>query len=149
MKPQILNSNRNLDFGSGFYTTSDKDQAIKWAKIQTNRRMQGNPTISIYNYDEDYVIKCCNKKVFEVPDKDWLEFVVENRYGKYYGNKYDIIVGPVANDNTMSVISDFALGNINEETALMLLLPQKLHDQYAFLTDNGIGSLKYVGSEIV
>ena len=32
-KPQILPSNRMLDFGIGFYTTSNLEQAIRWAKI--------------------------------------------------------------------------------------------------------------------
>lgn len=37
-KPKILVTNRMLDFGAGFYTTSSKEQAMSWAKIQTIRR---------------------------------------------------------------------------------------------------------------
>ena len=36
--PQLILSNRTLDFGSGFYTTSDESQATRWAKLQTKRR---------------------------------------------------------------------------------------------------------------
>ncbi len=31
-QPQILDSNRYLDFGIGFYTTRNKEQAERWAR---------------------------------------------------------------------------------------------------------------------
>ena len=31
-EPKLSFSNRNLDFGKGFYTTSLKEQALRWAK---------------------------------------------------------------------------------------------------------------------
>ena len=54
------------------------------------------------------------------------------------------MIGPVANDNTMSVINDYMAGAINEGTALILLKPQKLSDRYAFLTWKGLSVLKYL-----
>lgn len=39
---------------------------------------------------------------------------------KYSDKKYDIVIGPVANDNTMPVINDYMSGNISEETALAI-----------------------------
>ena len=33
-EPQIIVSNRALDFGAGFYTTSSEDQAIRWGLAQ-------------------------------------------------------------------------------------------------------------------
>ncbi|SMB80492.1 Protein of unknown function [Desulfonispora thiosulfatigenes DSM 11270] len=30
-KPEILAINRLLDFGTGFYTTSSRNQAVRWA----------------------------------------------------------------------------------------------------------------------
>jgi hypothetical protein len=44
----------------------------------------------------------------------------------------------------MPVISDYMTGTINEETALLLLLPQKLKNQYAFLTLEGLSTLNFV-----
>lgn len=32
-QPKIIVSNRTLDFGAGFYITSDENQAMKWAKL--------------------------------------------------------------------------------------------------------------------
>ena len=51
-KPQILVTNRMLDFGAGFYTTSSREQAVRWAKTQTIRRKNGSPIISIFDFDE-------------------------------------------------------------------------------------------------
>lgn len=140
-EPQIITSNRTLDFGSGFYTTSDEKQAVRWAHLQTLRRRKGKPVISIFEYDERKSVKC-NIKRFHSADKDWLLYVSDNRKGRYAGPKYDIVIGPVANDNTMPVINDFISGTIDERTALILLKPQKLSDQYAFLTWRGLSALK-------
>ena len=140
-KPQIIVSNRNLDFGTGFYTTSSKEQAIKWAKIQTLRRGEGNSIVSEYELDSYDDLKVLQ---FDSPNIEWLNYVVANRKGKYKGPQFDVVIGPVANDNTMPVIHDYMAGRIDEETALILLKPQKLVDQYAFLTIKGVNRLKFI-----
>lgn len=53
----------------------------------------------------------------------------------------------MANDNTMPVINSYMSGAIDERTALILLKPQKLSDQYAFLTEKGVSILKFLGGE--
>ena len=60
-----------------------------------------------------------------------------------------MVIGSVANDNTMPVINNYMSGVIDESTALILLKPQKLSDQYAFLTENGISIIKFLGGENV
>ena len=35
--PIIVKSNRTLDFGNEFYTTTSREQAYKWAKIKQER----------------------------------------------------------------------------------------------------------------
>ena len=50
--PQLILSNRTLDFGSGFYTTSDESQAKRWAELQAKRRKKGAAVISVYDFDE-------------------------------------------------------------------------------------------------
>ena len=74
-----------------------------------------------------------------------INFVADNMKGIYSGKKYDIVIGPVANDNTMPVINDYMSGNISEEIALVLLMPQKLSDQYAFLTERSLELLNVRG----
>lgn len=142
-RPEIIISNRTLDFGAGFYTTSDEKQAKRWAELQTFRRRKGKSTVTVFEFDENILEKLETLK-FEFADREWLNYVIQNRKGIYSGVKYDIVIGPVANDNTMPVINDYMTGAINEETALLLLKPQKLSDQYAFLTWKGLSSLKYL-----
>ena len=141
-KPQILVTNRMLDFGAGFYTTSSREQAVRWAKTQTIRRKNGSPIISIFDFDEG-ILQGISILKFDSANREWLRFVTDNRKGMYIGKKYDLVIGPVANDNTMPVINNYMSGMIDEETALILLKPQKLSDQYAFLTEKGISILKF------
>lgn len=142
LEPRIIITNRSLDFGAGFYTTSDKNQAIRWAKLQTLRRGTGIPSVTIYNLDET-AVQSLSVLRFSQSDGDWLSFVAQNRKGTYCGPQYDIVCGPVANDNTMPVISDYISGTISEGTALILLKPQKLADQYAFLTSKALTALSF------
>lgn len=147
--PRILVSNRTLDFGAGFYTTSSKEQAEKWAKTQTLRRKNGSATVSAYEIDENSYLDISVKR-FEYANIEWLKYVTDNRKGIYTGLKYDLVIGPVANDSTMPVINNYMSGLIDEETALILLKPQKLADQYAFLTEKGLSKLKYCkGGEVL
>jgi hypothetical protein len=46
--PKIIKSKRLLDFGTGFYLTSDFEQAQKWATRTTNRREAGTPIVSMF-----------------------------------------------------------------------------------------------------
>ena len=100
--------------------------------------------MTIFEFDKITAEKNLKVRIFESANKDWLNFVASNRKRNYIGEKFDIFIGPVANDNTMPVISDFMLGNIDENTALILLKPQKLTDQYAFLTKKGLSFLKFM-----
>ena len=139
-EPKIIITNRALDFGPGFYTTTDENQAVKWARLQTSRRREGNATVTKYEYDTAKAGKL-SVRDFKTADREWLNFVTQNRKKIYTGKRYDIVTGPVADDSTMAVINDYMTGNIDIETALILLLPQKLTDQVAFLTWEGLKTI--------
>lgn len=147
-KPMLLPNLRALDFGAGFYLTSSKDQACKWAKAVTRRRNNGIATINIYDFEEHLLEKLCLLK-FEAANEDWLEFVVSNRKNPFNSNSYDLVIGPVANDSTLPVIDDYIARKYTKEEAIKRLLPQNLTDQYALLTNKAINLLKFVGEEIV
>lgn len=82
--PQLILSNRTLDFGSGFYTTSDESQATRWAKLQTKRRKKGEAVLSIYDFDEEQAAELALLR-FEEADQKWLNFVTQNRKNLYNG----------------------------------------------------------------
>lgn len=50
-KPIFIRANRTLDFGHGFYTTTSKEQAYKWAKIKSRRENSDKGFISIYQLE--------------------------------------------------------------------------------------------------
>ena len=147
-EPHILERLRALDFGAGFYTTSSLEQAMKWARVVTKRRQTGVPTISRYSLHESFPDNI-NVLKFDSPSADWLDFVVANRKEQPVFKQYDLIIGPVANDTTLPVIDDYADGKYTTDEAIRRLLPQKLTDQYAFLTDRALSLLTFSGSEVL
>ena len=140
--PRLLKNQRDLDFGRGFYTTSDLDQAMKWAKRTSLRLRQQESFVSVYTIDEASLTKL-RFLSFARPDAAWLRFVAENRKGRPMPQAWDIIAGPVADDQTAPVIDLFLDGMYDEQEAIRRLLPQKLKDQYTFKTDEALALLHY------
>ena len=134
-----------MDFGVGFYLTSSLEQAERWAVLTTERRGEGNPTITVYEFDES---KLADLKLlqFEKANKKWLDFVIANREKSTVTHKWDIVIGPVANDRTMPVIRLFLAKVYTAAETLRRLLPQKLHDQYTFKTEKALQYLKFEGT---
>lgn len=139
-KPKIMDSKRALDFGTGFYLTTDLEQAKRWAILVTNRRHMGIPTVSIFEYNENN-----NLKILKFPsaNKEWLKYISINRKMTNYNYDNDIIIGPVANDNTMPVINLYLNGDYDEDEALKRLLPQKLKNQVVFKTNKALEYLDF------
>ncbi len=136
-EPRLLKIQRNLDFGKGFYTTTDLDQAGKWAKRSAVRLGKQQAFVSAYEVNDEMLTSLRILR-FEKPDKDWLRFVVANRKGIAPIEQWDMICGPVANDQTMPVIDLFLDGMYDEDETIKRLLPQKLKDQYTFKTEQAI-----------
>lgn len=140
-EPRLLKIQRELDFGKGFYTTSDLDQAAKWARRTALRLRQSTSFVSVYEIDENAMDEMCVLR-FDKTDLDWLHFVVKNRKGGPVPQARDIINGPVANDQTASVIDLFLDGMYDEQEAIRRLLPQKLKDQYVFKAAKAVNLLR-------
>ena len=47
-EPMLLKIQRELDFGKGFYATSDLEQAAKWAKRTAKRRGTQQAFVTVY-----------------------------------------------------------------------------------------------------
>jgi len=141
-KPRLMPTKRLLDFGSAFYLTSDFEQARKWSEHAVKIRGTGKATVSVFEFDDAYLQNLKLLK-FGAPDHDWLRFVAANRTGKPVDEAYDLIIGPVANDQSIRTVNDFLNGYFTEDIAIQLLLPQKLKDQYAFKTDAALACLRF------
>ncbi|MFR7404008.1 MAG: DUF3990 domain-containing protein [Coriobacteriaceae bacterium] len=99
----------------------------------------GRAAVSAYEMDES-AIESLSLLRFEGADAAWLDFVVENRKG-LYRESFTTSSSDVANDRTMSVINDYMNDQIDRETALILLKPQNLSDQYRFGTETALRHL--------
>lgn len=141
-RPRDLSSDRKLDFGTGFYLTSSYEQALRWASLTAKRKQSGSPLVSVFDFDDSDLnsLKCLR---FENADRQWLRFVSANRRNAEFANEFDLVIGPVANDRTMPVISLFFAGIYDEDEAIKRLLPQKLCDQYAFRSEAALLKLNF------
>ncbi|KFI65685.1 DUF3990 domain-containing protein [Bifidobacterium cuniculi] len=145
-QPRVLRSDRRLDFGTGFYVTSSYEQAAKWSVLTARRRRTGSPLISVYEYDEA-AFEDLNVLEFPAADEDWLRFVSGNRNGQPEVPDLDLVIGPVANDNTMPVLRGFFAQIYTEEEAIRRLMTQKLKDQYAFKTEAALQAISFLHVE--
>ena len=140
-EPRLLKVQRALDFGKGFYTTSDFDQASRWARRTASRLDVSSAFVSVYDVN-DAPFSQLETLAFNEPDADWLRFVAACRNEASEPGSWDVIYGPVANDQTMPVIDLYLNGMYDIDEAIKRLLPQRLKDQYVFKTTKAISLLE-------
>lgn len=144
--PKLIEQNRFLDFGYGFYTTTNKTQVIGFADKVTKRRKEGIKTVSVYEIDEKITFSECVVLKFDAPDEEWLDFVSANRFGSYEGEQYDFIFGAVANDDVYTTFALYAAGGLTKEQTIEALKVKKLYNQLVFATEKALKYLKYIGT---
>ena len=140
------------DFGQGFYTTKIESQARQWSKNMSARFGVSVGFVSIYECDESLFINL-KYLYFDKPTEEWAYFIMNNRntdfldIGKQLNNhnqQFDIVEGPVANDNIAVVLDQFMM-NMKSGTALVEALEYKnLNHQISFHTEKSILLLKKV-----
>ncbi|MFI3256663.1 MAG: DUF3990 domain-containing protein [Spirochaetales bacterium] len=150
-KPKILplNSQRTVDFGNGFYTTTDYNQACRWVSIKKQDE-KTTGFVSIYDFNEE-LLKNDTYNVLYFPEatKEWLNFVIENRKNPSYTHSYDIIMGPVANDRVYTTIALYESHFLDVETTIKNLKTHKLVNQILFHTEKVLKELTYIKSAVM
>ena len=122
-QPKLIQQNRFLDFGYGFYTT-----------------------VSIYELDEEAAFTACSVLKFDAPNADWLDFVSENRSGIYKGARYDFVFGPVANDDVYTTFTLYTAGILTRDQTLAALKVKKLYNQLVITSEQALKYLTFVGT---
>lgn len=145
-KPKILTPNRYLDFGAGFYTTTNFDQALNFASKVTVRKKCGRSTVSIYELDES-IFSELKVLTFDGADEAWLDFVSDNRSGIDRTAGYDMICGPVANDDVYRTFILYSTGIYTKEQTLDALKIKNLCNQYVFTTDRALSFITFKNTE--
>ena len=150
--PKIMErlSYRPLDFGTGFYTTSSREQAVRWVRNRLEHAAEAvRGYVNIYEFDEDGFSSSGLKRLdfpLNQVGADWFGFVMRNRRDRNPEHGYDLVTGPVANDRVYTVISAYEAGFIDELSAIERMKPYRLANQYLFHTESALRFLKFVES---
>lgn len=139
-KPEIRITKYNKDFYYGFYCTIIEEQAFRWAV-----RITGKGILNEYNYKEDSKLKI---KKFPEMTEEWLDFIVACRNGE--SHDYDIVEGPMADDQIYNYIQNFIDGNISREAFWDLAKFKRPTHQISFHTEKALQTLEFVkGKEVL
>lgn len=143
------------DFGRGFYLTELEDQAQKMA-ARTARIYGGRPCVSIYEFDAAALTSPDFATLtFDSPSTQWAVFVVNNRSREFenfdsfacnHDCKYDIVAGPIANDDLALLLRQFTSGLIDTEALTRDMRYKQLSSQYSFHTEKAIALLRKAGA---
>jgi len=147
-KPEIRMSNRTLDYGSGFYTTTSYQQAEEWVRRRLKEQGADHGFVNVFEFDEKALRKL-NCLMFYAPTEEWLDFVMSNRTQKGFSHNYEIVYGPVANDRVYAAFALYEGGFLNKQNLILELKTYKLVDQYLFHTETALQHLKYIEAKEV
>lgn len=131
--PKILQDGHYKDFGFGFYCTNIEKQAKRWALTR-----KGNSVVNTYLYTENSQLAIC---IFPEMTDEWLDFVADCRKGKRH--TFDIVEGPMADDQIWDYVEDFASGNISRTAFWELAKFKYPTHQAAFCTEAALATLHF------
>jgi hypothetical protein len=128
------------DFGRGFYATTLYEQAQTWAQNMFLRYGGGQYVyeMAFTPFDGLAIMQYDGLTV------EWLEMVKENRLRGGLQHGYDVMIGPVANDNTMRTVALYVSGIYSAAMALEQLRYFKANDQVSFHTEKSLRALRLI-----
>lgn len=141
--PEIRVSNRTLDYGRGFYTTTSFEQAEAWVRRKMDEKKSLKGYVCTYEYDDLSGSKL-KKLIFDTPTDEWVDFVMNNRIRKDFTHKYDIVYGPVANDRVYAAFALYEGGLISKQVLISELRTYRLVDQFLFHTKKALETITFI-----
>lgn len=133
-RPEIRVTPFNKDFNIGFYCTTLKGQAERWAT-----RYNEKGIVNTYKYIPDETL---NVKIFMEMTEEWLDFIAACRTGQPHD--YDIVEGPMANDTIFNYVQNFIDGRISREAFWALARFKKPTHQICFHTPASLATLTFM-----
>lgn len=147
--PNVTRGRRNTDFGKGFYTTTNYEQAARWARIKRDREEATKAVVTVYEFDENLLSSHdFNVMHYIGATEEWLHFIVNNRRNST-PHAYDMVMGPVANDSLYATITMYEKGDLSAEAAIVQLRTHTLFDQLSFHTKDAVRMLKFIEAQEV
>lgn len=143
-KPNLEKSYDRRDFGLGFYTTIIYEQSKVWSYRRSLRENKQNYYVNKYEF---YETEKLNIKKFDDMNLEWLELIKENRNKGGLQHDYDIVMGPVADDNTMETIQLYINNILTASEAIERLCYFKVNNQISFHTEKALSYLEFIGRD--
>ena len=137
----------NKDFGRGFYLTDSLECAVKTARQRVDR-LGGAPKVLVFRFDEEK-LALLNVKRFTAPSREWALFVRANRRDYVDAddhnrdNRYDLVLGPIANDKLSLQFRLFDKGIISLADFVDGLKFRQVYMQYSFHTNRAVELLEF------
>ncbi len=138
-KPDVNHSYRELDFGKGFYVTSVKEQAERWAQRKSVLESGTKAIVNVYTLSDDNAE--FKSKSFDDDLSEWIDFVCACRDGNEIYKEYDIIMGKVADDKVYRVVDFYKNGIWDKDRAINEMKAYDNYDQIAFIVQEAIDAL--------
>ena len=138
-QPDPTKGREATDFGVGFYTTDSERMADDWLKDEHGKR--------IYIYELTLSqIESCNLHIrrYASADVSWAKFVYNNRKRKLKDTKFDISIGPLADNSLNKWFDMIDRGQITwDELAEKIRYRRYNSLQFCFKSPKSIKLLEY------
>ena len=113
----------------------------------------GKESVSIFEFDK-VAAECLSILEYDKPSTEWAHFVMNNRNRSFddlespvcnHDAKYDIVIGPVANDDMALLFRQYTENLLTLEALSRGLQYREATDQYSFHTKEAIILLHFKG----
>ena len=140
-QPDVHYGRKNADFGRGFYTTPDRDFALRWAR----ERRDTKTVLNIYE------LELAGLRVHRFArDGAWFDYLFANRAGRPDAlPEAAVIVGPIANDTIYDTLGIITSGFLSREQALALLMLGPEYRQIVLKTERAAGQLHWRSARVL
>lgn len=148
-RPDLSMCRPYKDFGRGFYLTPDLSVAKRMAERCVERSDWQGASKYVYVYDfDDLDLSALNVRRFApTVNAEFAMFVMANRQVRTSAtdhnrdNRYDIVIGPIADDKMGLLFRRFEDGEVSLDYLVNELKYKKLSMQYTFHTKKGLSKL--------
>ena len=132
------------DFGKGFYCSVSYDQAERWALEKWESSENEYAAVSFYKLEK--IPSSFKILKFDGPTLEWIRFVKRNRKDFLFDHEYDIVIGPIADNNLKRLFKLEEEGIITEEELRSKAYKSDLKDQFLFHTERAKKLLTFLSA---
>lgn len=140
-RPEVRKTVYTKDFSYGFYCTKIYSQAERWALRHNDLENGESPIVNLYRYTPNKKLKY---KVFKKMTNEWLDFIAMCRGSRgITPHDYDIVEGPMADDQVWNHVDDFLSGRITRRQFWEYARYKNPTHQITFHTEDALKCLHF------